>query len=92
MVGNPNNRPVGLNISYLPQNGSGGIFYATQTLPALGSAVYELGTIFSGSLPLNNGKVKLTTLQGNGIAAFALYTNKKTGASNYAGITAVSLD
>ena len=82
MVCNPNNIPVQLNIEYLPQDGSGGIYYATQTLPALGSRVYDLATIFSASLPLNAGKIKLTALQGDGIAAFALYTNQKTGASN----------
>ncbi len=91
MVCNPDNMPVQLKIEYMPQAGTGSISYATQSLPPLGSAVYEMETIFSASLPLSSGKIKLISLQGNGIAAFALYTNQKSGGSNYAGVTAVPL-
>ena len=63
--------------------------HCTKTLPAQGSANYLLAEIFNGQEPVN-GMVTLTAEQG--IAAFALYENSKTGGKYYAGINAVPLN
>ena len=89
MVCNPNNTPAHLNLTFYSPEGLAQLYTPPQPLAAFGSTIYELGDIFMNSLPLHRGKVLLTVTQGGGIAAFALYSNTKTGGSHYAGINAV---
>ncbi len=59
-------------------------------LPAMGSGEYPLASLFSGA-NLKNGKILITSYD-SGVAAFALYSNLKSGGSYYAGINAVAED
>ena len=86
MVCNPNDNAIDLQIIYRDTSGN---VQDTRTyrLPAFGSEVYPLADIFSGLIPLAGS----ITLQGSpGIAAFALYSNLKTGGKSFAGINAVA--
>ena len=87
MVCNPNDNAISLQIIYRDISGSE---LASRTYPllAFGGAVYPLAEIFSGFIPLAGS----ITLQATpGIAAFALYSNLKTGTGkSFAGINAVA--
>jgi len=56
-----------------------------KTIAAQGSARYELSTLFTGH-PEIGGKINITST--TGLAGFALYSNKKSGGSYFAGINA----
>ncbi len=60
-----------------------------RTLAEMGSAKYSLAELFPGQEPLN-GMVVLTAEQG--VAAFSLYENIKSGGQYHAGINAVQLN
>ncbi len=59
------------------------------TIPKYGSGEYLLSTLFSANIPLA-GRVEVNSSQG--LAGFALYTDKKKGGTYYAGINAESCD
>ncbi|MEA3348265.1 MAG: hypothetical protein U9Q39_04295, partial [Pseudomonadota bacterium] len=87
LVCNPNNTPAVITLTFISPTGQAHIS-APQPLGAYCSATYPLSTIFANYLPLPRGKVKLTVTQGDGICAFALYKNQKTGGHCFAGISA----
>ena len=93
LVCNPNTSTTELTISnFYKEMGSAAdvnLRLCTKTLPALGSAKYLLDEIFYGQKPIN-GMITLTAEQG--VAAFALYENSKSGGKYYAGINAVQLN
>ena len=89
MVCNPNSSPVSLRLSYFSKEGQVQAFVPPAPINASGSAIYELENAFAADLPIRGGKVVLSVTSGGGIAAFALYSNQKTGHNNFAGITAV---
>ena len=55
------------------------------TIPAYGSGEYPLSTLFADQIPLS-GSVEISSSLG--LAAFALYSNQKSGGVYYAGINA----
>ncbi len=57
-------------------------------LPANGSGKYPLSGFLGASASYDKGSVKISATQG--VAAFALYHNLKTGDRSYAGISAVA--
>ncbi|MFH1153145.1 MAG: hypothetical protein V1793_04960 [Pseudomonadota bacterium] len=57
-------------------------------IPAMVSRGVSVGTI-AGMTGLNDGYVTITSQ--SGVAAFALYTNLKTGGYGYAGINGVDV-
>jgi len=59
------------------------------TLPANGSGVYPLSELVGG-VDRTSGSVEIAASQG--VAAFALYQNLKSGIKSYAGISAVAPD
>ncbi|MCK5679989.1 FecR domain-containing protein [bacterium] len=60
-----------------------------RVIAALGSASYGLSSLFPGH-PKISGKIELTS--STGLAGFALYSNKKSGGSYFAGINAEAND
>jgi len=58
------------------------------TLPANGSGTYPLSGFLGATASYDRGSVKISATQG--VAAFALYHNLKTGDRSYAGISAVA--
>ena len=82
---NPNATTSAIKIIY--QNGQGQTLATKEyTLPAQGGHTYPLAEIFSGLIPLAGS----ISIEANpGIAAFALYSNLKSGGHYYAGINAV---
>ena len=89
LICNPNTTPVGIILTAYDQNGNV-VATNSSSLPAWGSDTYPLADTFSG-LPALTGKVKVTVIQGDGVAAFALYMNQKSGGSYFAGINAVDI-
>ena len=89
LICNPNPTPVTLTLTAYDQNGN---VVATNisSLSAWGSDTYPFADTFS-SLPALTGKVEVTVTQGDGVAAFALYMNQKSGGSYFAGINAVDI-
>ena len=81
---NPNNESVSIALKYVAKDG---VEQVTQTysISAFGSGEYPLSTVFSSNIPLA-GRVVINS--SNGIAAFALYSDKKNGGTYYAGINA----
>ncbi len=83
MVCNPGPDEATVGISYVDRSGnSRGLSF---TLPARGSARYSLAAIFEHLVPLA-GRVEITSE--TGIVAYALYNNRKSGGSYFAGISA----
>lgn len=62
---------------------------ANRIIAARGSARYELSTLFAGH-PEVSGKIEITS--STGLAGFALYSNKKSGGSYFAGINAEAVE
>ena len=86
MICNPNDNQNSLQIIYRDVTGTE-LARRNYSLPAFGGAVYPLAEIFSNLIPLAGS----ITLEANsGIAAFALYSNLKTGGTSFAGINAVT--
>ena len=88
LICNPNNEVASVVLKYFDQIG---IEQGAQnhTIPALGSGKYLLSTLFGDKLPLA-GRVEIDS--SNGIAAFALFSNQKTGGTYYAGTNADSCE
>jgi PKD repeat protein len=84
LVCNPQNKKTSVVLNYINQQG---ILRGSKTLKIVpnGSAEYLLADIFVNQIPLA-GRIEIKA--SNGIAAFALYTNKKSGGSYFAGINA----
>lgn len=89
MICNPNDTQTTLKLTYFSKKGQSLVYTPPQPLVAHGSASYNLADIFASHLPLKGGKLKLSVVQGGGIAAFALYKDTKKGRSHYAGISAI---
>ncbi len=88
LICNPNNETASIAIKYVDK---AGVEQGTEnyTIPASGSGEYLLSTVFSDKVPLE-GSVEINS--SSGIAAFALYTDKKSGGTYYAGINAESCE
>ncbi len=84
LICNPNDQAVSVNLQYVDIVGvtRGSQSY---TIPAFGSGEYALSVIFSAEIPLA-GSVEISSP--TGLAAFAIYSNRKSGGSYYAGINA----
>lgn len=81
---NPNSSAVTVGITLVTREGAAGPLQ-WQTIPALGNRTVPLSQ-FLGGAPSISGKMKLWASQG--IVAFALYTNVKSGGAGYVGIWA----
>ncbi len=88
LICNPNNETISFIIKYVEK---AGIEQGTQnyTVPAYGSGEFLLSMVFSDKIPLA-GSVEINS--SNGIAAFALYSDRKNGGTYYAGINAESCE
>ena len=84
-VSNPNAASQSVTINVIGSNGAR-ISTTTRNLNAFGSGEYALSDLVSEQT-VTGGKVKL--ISPDGIVAFALYDNTKTGARAFAGINAV---
>ena len=82
---NPQNQDVTVNLKYINKQGEVTKQHDLE-LPSQGCGSYSLADIFRATL---TGTVYLEASQE--IAAFALYSNSKSGGSYYAGINAVAL-
>jgi len=83
---NLNKAQIYVYLELVDENGfSQGI--ESMELPALGSGEYHLATLFAGATR-KQGKILITA--SSGVAAFALYSDLKSGESHYAGINAVA--
>ncbi|MEA3347607.1 MAG: hypothetical protein U9Q39_00960, partial [Pseudomonadota bacterium] len=81
---NPAAQPASVRIVNLNLLGEvGGT--VNQVIAAQGSARYELSTLFAGHSEVG-GKIEITS--STGLAGFALYSNRKSGGSYFAGINA----
>ena len=89
LICNPNNTPVTMTLTFYNQDGNA-VATNSSSLPPLSSDSYPLANTFSG-LPALIGKVQVMVTQGDGVAAFALYTNQKSGGSYFAGINAADV-
>jgi hypothetical protein len=85
---NPNDEDVSVILKYIDRTG---VEQEIQNYTILthGNGEYLLSKVFSDKIPLS-GKVEINASYG--IAAFALYTDKKSGGSYYAGINAESCE
>jgi len=88
LICNPNSETINVTLKYVDK---AGIEQGTQnyTILANGSGEYLLSTVFNNKIPLA-GSVEI--ISSNGIAAFALYSDRKNGGTYYAGINADSCD
>jgi len=88
LICNPNNETINITLKYVDK---AGIEQGTKnhTIPAYGSGEYLLSTVFNDKIPLA-GSIEISS--SNGIAAFALYSDRKNGGTYYAGINAESCD
>jgi len=82
---NPNGSATTIYLTFVRSNGTV-VVSKKYTLPEHGSGAYPLSG-FVGLGSYTNGSVEITASQG--VAAFALYHNLKTGDRSYAGISAV---
>jgi len=86
-VCNPNDAETIIYLTFVKIDGQV-VVSKKYTLPANGSGVFPLSGVLGGGSYLN-GSVEISASQ-EGVAAFALYHNLKTGLSSYAGISAVA--
>jgi hypothetical protein len=86
MICNPNGSAATATLTYVAPEGNSST-PVTQTIPAMGSVKVPL-TMLVGTATAAGGKVKITSTQG--IAAFALYNNLKSGGYCYSGIASVN--
>ena len=88
LICNPNDEAASIALKYVDQLGveQGSKNY---TIPAYGSGEYPLSTNFSDKIPLA-GRIEINS--STGIATFALYSNRKSGGTYYAGINAGSCE
>jgi hypothetical protein len=85
-VCNPNGSDTTMYLTFFDSDGTTVSTSHGYILPANGSGSYPLSTLLGGD-PYTSGSVRITASQG--VAAFALYHNLKTGDRSYAGISAV---
>jgi len=88
LICNPNNETIDVTLKYVDKVG---VEQGTQnyTILASGSGEYLLSAVFSDKIPLA-GSIEISSSKG--IAAFALYSDRKNGGTYYAGINAESCD
>ena len=86
MICNPQDNACNINVINVDNHG-GMVFQKSLTLAAHGCGSYSLGTLFTGTL---GDRIYLQA--SSEIAAFALYSDTKSGGSYYAGINAVPED
>jgi alpha-tubulin suppressor-like RCC1 family protein len=86
-VCNPHDSATTMYLSFFDSAGTVVKVSKGYTLPANGSGSYPLSALL-GEDSYTSGSVRITASQG--VAAFALYHNLKTGARSYAGISAVA--
>ena len=86
MLCNPKDNACNINVINVNDNG-GMVAQKSLTLTAKGCGSYSLGNLFTAPL---GGKIYLQA--SSEIAAFALYSDTKSGGSYYAGINAVAED
>ena len=85
MVCNPNATDTIVTLTFVDQQGNP-LYTKSQTVNANGSWKYELKNLLDSSTA-NYGSVEISA--SNGLAAFALYDNRKNDGYSYAGISAV---
>ncbi len=85
MICNPGDDPVGVSLTCYDRQGSQAAFTGF-TLPGRNSEVYPFSSFGRADL---TGKVVIEVTSGDGVAAFALYTNEKVGGNWFSGINAV---
>ena len=92
MVCNPSeSSATSLSFTYSTRDGSSLTYLGSVTLAPLQSSSYALGELFNSALPLTGGRLRIVA-GGSQVAAFALYSNEKSGGSYFAGINAVPLN
>jgi len=84
-VCNPNDSAATVDLTFVRSGGTEAANHE-YTLPANGSGKYLLSGILGGST-CASGSLEIEASQG--VAAFALYHNLKTGSRSYAGVSAV---
>ncbi|HQN77039.1 MAG TPA: hypothetical protein PLP45_01970 [Syntrophales bacterium] len=84
-VCNPHDSATTMYLTFFDSAGTAVKVSHGYTLPANGSGSYPLSALLGGD-SYTSGSVRITTSQG--VAAFALYHNLKTGDRSYAGINA----
>ena len=84
-VCNPNDSEVSMNLKLVGSDGTV-VYSCVPTIQARGSRAFPLSELV-GAVSYTSGSVEITASQG--VGAFALYHNLKTGARSYAGISAV---
>ena len=89
-VCNPNGSQTTMYLTFF--NAAGTVVSVSHgyILPANGSGKYPLSVFLGASASYDKGSIRITATQG--VAAFALYHNLKTGDRSYAGISAVAPD
>jgi hypothetical protein len=85
MICNPTDDPVSVSLTCYNQQGARAAFTGF-TLLGRNSEVYPFSSFGVADL---TGKVVVEATSGDGVAAFALYTNQKVGGNWFAGINAV---
>jgi hypothetical protein len=85
---NPNNSSNSFTIAYVDTQGQQ-VTSENYSLPAYGSGKYELQDILGQGISYSAGKVVITSTQG--VTAFSLFKNTKTGKHGYGGIAAVDI-
>ncbi len=88
LICNPNSETINITLKYVDK---AGIEQGTQnyTILASGSGEYLLSTVFNNKIPLA-GSIEI--ISSNGIAAFILQSDRKSGGTYYAGVNADSCD
>ncbi len=89
-VCNPNGSQTTMYLTFFDATGMVVKVSQGYILPANGSGKYPLSVFLGASASYDKGSVQITATQG--VAAFALYHNLKTGDRSYAGISAVAPD
>lgn len=85
MICNPGAQAATVTLTHVTAAGQTA-HVADYALPAGGSGEYPLADMLNGA-EYGNGSLEITATQG--VAAFALYTNAKTGGRSHAGVTAI---
>lgn len=83
-IANPNSTSASITITYTNKDGVSSVPAYTATIPGNGCIEVNMSTVQSGIV--KGGSVKISSSQG--VTAFALYNNLKTGNYSYTGINA----
>ncbi|MFH1154034.1 MAG: hypothetical protein V1793_09460 [Pseudomonadota bacterium] len=87
-LANPNTVPITATLVHTGRDGTASVPYGV-SIPARGSREIQVGDI-AGALVVDGGSVTINA--SGGLAAFALYSNLKSGGSCFAGINAIDTD